>query len=64
MEEKQRQEINDFIKKHKITEDDFDGDHIFSWCRRFNEHIDQTNLAQFIIDTYDKPVLYLQGKIF
>ena len=63
MEEKQRQEINYFIKKHNITQDNFDGEHIFSWCRQFDEHIDQTNLAQFIIDSYDEPLIISPKKI-
>ena len=59
-EEETRQKIIEFIRMHKITEDDFDGEMIFGWCRQYDTHIDNTNISQFIIDRFDKPLLYLQ----
>ena len=55
-----RDKINEFIKEYDITEDDFDGEQVFSWCRQYDEHIDQTNLAQFIMDRWDKPLLFIE----
>ena len=58
--EETRQKIFEFIKKHNINEDNFDGEMVFGWCRQYDTHIDQTNIAQFIIDRFDKPLLYLE----
>tara|TARA_R110000824_G_scaffold65532_2_gene170583 strand:+ start:14249 stop:14452 length:204 start_codon:yes stop_codon:yes gene_type:complete len=59
-EEETKEKVLEFIKKHKINEDNFDGEIVFGWCRQYDTHIDQTNIAQFIIDRFDKPLLYLE----
>lgn len=59
-EEELKQEINILFRKLKYPYERLDLTIIKSWETEYDTSLDPTNTAQFFIDRYDKPLLYLQ----
>tara|TARA_R110000824_G_scaffold6732_1_gene31077 strand:- start:16 stop:243 length:228 start_codon:yes stop_codon:yes gene_type:complete len=60
-EDELKQEINILFRKLKYPYDKMDLCIIKSWEEEYDTILDPTNTAQFFIDRYDKPLLYLQN---
>jgi len=59
-EEELKQEINILFRKLNYPYHLLDLGIITSWEKQYETTLDPTNTAQFFIDRYDKPLIYLQ----
>ena len=59
-EDELKQQINILFRKLKYPYEKMDLSIIKSWEEEYDTTLDPTNTAQFFIDRYDNPLLYLQ----
>tara|TARA_R110001592_G_scaffold36923_1_gene123698 strand:- start:165 stop:395 length:231 start_codon:yes stop_codon:yes gene_type:complete len=58
-EQELKQNINALWKKLNYPYHRLDKKILQGWESQYDTNLDPTNLAQFLIDRYDKPILYL-----
>ena len=57
------QEIKELWKKLDCPFDKIDKKILQGWETQYDTFLDQTNYAQFFIDRYDNPLLYLSSSL-
>lgn len=54
-------QVKYLINKYNISPDCFSDKLIHSWETKYAEFVDSTNIAQFVIDSYENPVEFIHS---